>query len=158
MRLSPYLKLLLFITFVTLLSACNNDKTATSTPGEPGPVQEDPFNQINAALIEEGKITERSVSEIPEDAFTKEPFDEKDAKDQGEERPPEKIHPLLQEWIKTRAEDERERILINFQDDLKIRATKQELCVAFNICFTFLVYESLQISSVFSRVVSVLNA
>jgi serine protease AprX len=88
------------------------------SPGsEPGEA-EDPSNRINKAFVKEGKIVEFSVRMIPWDAFSREPFEEKIAKDRQEQRPPEKFHPLLRRWIAERPGDELELIMINFRDDL----------------------------------------
>ena len=79
---------------------------------------EDPFNQIYTALLRKGKVSKFSAKEIPWDAFSREPFEEKEAEDKEEERPPVNIHPLLREWIAQRPGDETELFLINFRDDL----------------------------------------
>src|SRR5512145_3201547 len=85
-------------------------------PGQP----EDPLNVINIARIERSRIIEPSAEAIPEDAFSSEQFEEKEAQDRGEPRPPEKIHPVLAEWIANRSGDETEQLLINFVDPIQI--------------------------------------
>jgi serine protease AprX len=85
-------------------------------PGEP----EDPFNVINVAAIEDAKIVELNVEELPEDAFSSEPFEEKETEDGEEPQPPEKIHPVLAESIANRPGDTTEEILINFVDPIQI--------------------------------------
>lgn len=86
---------------------------------EPGEV-EDPFNQINTALMRKGKITKFSVQPIPWDAFSKEPFEKKDPPDEEVKRSPEKIHPVLRKWIAERNGEEVEHIVLNFRDDLSL--------------------------------------
>jgi serine protease AprX len=92
-----------------------NERT-TLEPGE----SEDPFNVINVAAIEDAKIVELNVEELPEDAFSSEPFEEKETEDGEEPRPPEKIHPVLAESIANRPGDTMEEILINFVDPIQI--------------------------------------
>jgi serine protease AprX len=81
---------------------------------------EDPFNQINMALLKKGKISKFSVAEIPWYGFSTEPFEEKRTEERDEKRRPEKIHPVLKDWIAKRAADETELVMINFRDYLKI--------------------------------------
>jgi len=88
----------------------------TLEPGE----SEDLVNVVNVARIEEAKIVESYVEELPEDAFSSEPFEEKEERDGGEPRPPEKIHPVLAESIANRPGDETEQILICFVDPIQI--------------------------------------
>ena len=93
-----------------------NTKGSLQGPGG----SEDPFDQINTAVLKKGKITRRTVQEVPWDAFSKEPFEKKDSQDEGVTRPPEKLHAVLRKWIAERAGEEKELIVINFRDDLKI--------------------------------------
>jgi serine protease AprX len=93
-----------------------NTKGSLQGPGG----SEDPFDQINTAVLKKGKITRRTVQEVPWDAFSKEPFEKKDTQDEGVTRPPEKLHVVLRKWIAERAGEEKELIVINFRDDLKI--------------------------------------
>jgi hypothetical protein len=88
----------------------------TLEPGEP----EDRVNVINVARIEKAKIVELNVEELPEDAFSSEPFEEKETEDGEEPRPAEKIHPVLAESIANRPGDTMEEILINFVDPIQI--------------------------------------
>ncbi len=75
---------------------------------------------INAAVVENAEIVSFSVSRIPPDAFSDDPFEEKPDEDGGEVSPPERIHPVLAEWLETRPGDERVRLVVNFSDSLTI--------------------------------------
>ena len=82
--------------------------------------QEDPFNQLNTITFENAKITQREVSEIPQDAFSRDPFDDKQAADSLRVPAVEKLHPVLRQLLNDRPGEERIRILINFRDDVQI--------------------------------------
>jgi hypothetical protein len=131
-------KVFLLLTALALLAvACNpTAPTATVTPTftpEPrmtdtpqpaddpvaGREDEDPQNIIYGALFEEAKIADMTREELPGDAITDTPFEEKEREDLPEPQPPTKIHPLLREWLDTRP-DERDLILIVFADDMDI--------------------------------------
>ncbi len=103
----------LLFSLIVLLSACEKPAPA---PRE----DEDPVNKINAALLENGKIVKFSADEIPKDAFSQQPFEEKTPEDEGEEQPQEKIHPVLKKWIEERPGNEKERLVINFRDEVRI--------------------------------------
>lgn len=81
---------------------------------------EDPFNLVTTAVFEEGKIVEQWVDEIGRDAFGHDPTKRKEVEDPVEEQPPEKIHPVLREWLGERPEDDFEILMINFRDDIEI--------------------------------------
>jgi serine protease AprX len=81
---------------------------------------EDPFNHINTALVKKGKIVKFSVQEIPWQAFSNEQFDKKEFEENGEKLHQEKLHPVLKKWISERSEEEKDLIMINFRDDLKL--------------------------------------
>ncbi len=128
---------LLLTTLALLVVACNPTAptatpTATFTPeprvtDTPQPAEdpvagredEDPQNIIYGALFEEAKIADMTREELPGDAITDTPFEEKEREDVPEPQPPTKIHPLLREWLDTRP-DERDLILIVFADDMDI--------------------------------------
>ena len=80
----------------------------------------DPFNKINTARIDSAKVIEYKSMDIPDDAFSDEPFDEKKTDEDTLVQPPEKIHPLLKQWLTERPGNEIDTILINFRDDLTI--------------------------------------
>jgi hypothetical protein len=87
----------------------------------PAPHQsEDPLNLSHTALIEQGKIERFRTGNIPPDAFSQKPFARKQTDEEIREQPREKIHPVLQRWLATRAMEEPELILINLRDDVKI--------------------------------------
>ena len=85
--------------------------------------REQPFNQIITVALEDGRVVEHSIEDLPEDAFSEEPFEtEKPEPEQAEreqESPPNKIHPVLRAMIDERPED-REFIVINLRDDIRI--------------------------------------
>lgn len=81
---------------------------------------EDPFNQIHRALLKKGRTSKYSVEEIPWQAFSKEPFEKKEAEDKEKRRRPEKIHPLLKKWLAERKGGETEQLIISFRDDISI--------------------------------------
>jgi len=117
-RINRHSKLLiaLLLVFALLATAYPYNQAPLSRRGE----AEEPFNQLNAALFERARIVKFSSEQVPKDAFSQPPFREKPIEDAGEERPPEKIHPLLKEWVLRRGAQETELIMINFRDRLKI--------------------------------------
>jgi len=116
MCLTRYLNAVVVLSLILILAACTPIPgpivPVTPTPEEPTPDPqdgEDPFNQINTALIQDAKVAEFSAREIPKDAFAYEPFEEKEVEEEkpGEEGPREKIHPVLMKWLAERPADER---------------------------------------------------
>lgn len=81
---------------------------------------EDPFNVIHRAVIEDGKVSDYTTEEIPEEAFSRTPFEREKDEEEVRPRTPEKIHPLLQRWIADRSGSERELVVVNFRDDVRI--------------------------------------
>jgi serine protease AprX len=81
---------------------------------------EQPFDQINTAIIRKGKTVKFSAENIPWYAFSTEPFDKKDVEENEVKPEREKLHPLLKKWMEQRSGDEKELIIINFRDDLKV--------------------------------------
>jgi hypothetical protein len=81
---------------------------------------EDPFNLIHTARIRKGKISKRTVAEIPWQAFSIEPFEKKRARDRERKRPDTKVHPLLETWLRDRDPDERVQLLVRLRDDLRM--------------------------------------
>jgi len=129
MCVTRYLDVVVVVSLILLLAACapipGPIVPITPTPVEPSPDpqdSEDPFDQINTALIQDAKVAEFSAREIPKDAFTYEPFEEKEVEEEKpeEERPREKIHPALMEWLAKRPADERMLFVINFRDEVTI--------------------------------------
>ena len=57
---------------------------------------EDPFNQIYTAVLRKGSVSKFSAKELAWDAFSREPFEEKQAEDKEEERLPVNIHLVLE--------------------------------------------------------------
>jgi serine protease AprX len=82
--------------------------------------QEQPFNQIVTVHLDGGQTVDSSIEELPRDAFSEEPLEvEKEGEEEEEERPPEKIHPVLRTLLDERPND-REQLLINLSDDMTI--------------------------------------
>lgn len=81
---------------------------------------DDPYNLIHVALVEEGKIVEDSVEEIPPSSFSYDPQREKKAEDEEREPRVDKLHPVLMEWLEERPGDERELLVVNLVDDMTI--------------------------------------
>ena len=85
--------------------------------------REQPFNQIITVGLEDGRVVEHSIEDLPEDAFSEEPFEtEKPEPEEAvreQESPPNKIHPVLRAMIDERPDD-REFIVINLRDDMRI--------------------------------------
>ena len=81
---------------------------------------EDPLNLIHIARVQKGKITRRTVEDVPWDAFSSEPFEKKKSKDRERKRRPEKLHPLLRQWLEERGGDARDQFIVGFRDDLVI--------------------------------------
>ena len=81
---------------------------------------EDPFDLIHSARVRKGRVSKLTTEEVPWHSFSTEPFEGKRAKDRERARQPEKLHPLLREWLSERGADERAQLLVGFRDDLKI--------------------------------------
>ncbi|HWM91642.1 MAG TPA: S8 family serine peptidase [Thermoanaerobaculia bacterium] len=82
---------------------------------------EDPFDEINRARIENGRIVERTVESLPKGARSSVKSAQEIKMDAGEEVPPSKIHPLVQSWLMTSLDGQRsERLVVVFRDELKI--------------------------------------
>lgn len=105
------------------LGACATAPPVSQEPGEapiprPG---EDPFNIVYTARIEGGEVVETEATPLPEDAFSHEPFElDKETDGEAEPEPPSRIHPLLERWLEERDHGERERLVVNFVDELEI--------------------------------------
>jgi serine protease AprX len=85
-----------------------------------GQAGEDPFNLVHTARMRRGKISKLSVEELGWDVFSREPFERKRPRDRERKRPPEKLHPVLRQWLDERGADKREEVLVSFRDDLEI--------------------------------------
>ncbi len=111
-RWSFYLSSLLLL--AVLISTCK--RRPIPEPRE----NEDPFNLVNTAMIENGKIIQFSAADLPKEAISQEPFERKQPEDEGEVRPVEKIHPVLKKWLEERPGEQKERLMINFRDEMRI--------------------------------------
>ncbi|MEO8379814.1 MAG: hypothetical protein ABI779_09145, partial [Acidobacteriota bacterium] len=122
----------ILVVALLLAAACSSQRQATSLapptlapPTLVPPLQTDlretpdPDNVIHTLRIEDGKLVASSSAEIPKDAFSFEPFDEKDERS-PEVSPPQKIHPLLEKWIASRDPDAVEAVIINFRDTVQV--------------------------------------
>ena len=130
--MKEYLRLLYPVLFAAILlvvpTPCIAEEGSIPTGndggenGEEGELDEaeDPFNQINIIVLEEGKVIKREVGEISEGAFTSEPFEDKQRQDSLRVPPVNKIHPYLRQLLDEQSGDERIRVVINFRDDLRI--------------------------------------
>ena len=78
---------------------------------------EDPFNLIHRIEFEDAQVMDFSVEEIPEAILSDRPQKRIEL---PEPQPPDKIHPLLAEWVAERRGNEREVLIITFQDDLEL--------------------------------------
>jgi serine protease AprX len=101
-----------------------------SLPPVPEREREAPFNHIYTAVLSEGRAVDFSVQELPPSAFSIEPFSHETRKPRispEHTRPRDKIHPKLQARLATlrpdeaeRSQDQRERFIITFRDDVKM--------------------------------------
>jgi hypothetical protein len=80
---------------------------------------EDPFNQINTALIEGAQVTTYFKRKLPERATVEVPIPEKEPIDAVPARPVSRIHPLLAQWLAERP-DASEPLLITLRDDVSV--------------------------------------
>lgn len=87
---------------------------AQPLPGE----AEDPFHQVHRIDLEDGRVVGRSTSELPREAFSTGRGEWKVPPPAREVRPLDKIHHELREMDLGSAE--RRRLIITFQDDLRI--------------------------------------
>jgi hypothetical protein len=105
----------LLISLAMLPTACSYTEARTLEHGE----NEDPFNQINTALVKNSKIQQFFVQEISRDAFSNRSFQRNKAI-AAAEQPREKIHPMLKKTLASRAANETALLVINFRDEVKI--------------------------------------
>ncbi|HEX5761192.1 MAG TPA: S8 family serine peptidase [Thermoanaerobaculia bacterium] len=103
------------------------EEERTSAPEEtaPGALDEraegeDPFDQINVARVEKGKITQLNVERLPPEARSTVQFEKKGREDAADEKPRPKVHPLVERWTASRRGEERERFVVVFRDDVKV--------------------------------------
>ncbi len=99
-------------------------------PADPGPTiaplstdlreTPDPDNVIHTLQVENGKIVASSSTEIPKEAFSFQELDRRKDEKVPEPRPPEKIHPLLEKWIGSRAADSTEAVVVTFRDNMVV--------------------------------------
>jgi hypothetical protein len=70
--------------------------------------------------VEGAKIASVSRAEIPKDAFSFEPFDQKKEERPPDVRAPRKIHPLLEKWLGSRDAGSTETVVITFRENMQI--------------------------------------
>jgi subtilisin family serine protease len=81
----------------------------------------DRTNVVYSAELHRGTIQRSEREELPRNAFSAEPFDEKEVPEaEPVPRSRETIHPQLRQWVEERPGDDAELVLINFRDDLTI--------------------------------------
>jgi serine protease AprX len=81
---------------------------------------EDPYHEIYEASFVNGQVTRFSVTPIPKQAFAQEPVPTEAAQPVRPAPPGEKIHPLVKGWLGKRPGQERELVVVRFQDNLTI--------------------------------------
>jgi serine protease AprX len=98
-----------------------------STQAPPRPKEaEDPFNRINATVLENGKVVEFSSSDLPAAAVSQRAAEAEISLNTGKpdaigEPTREKIHPLLRNMISARAAaGEKEPVIITFRENIRI--------------------------------------
>jgi hypothetical protein len=77
------------------------------------------LNLVHRARLKKGRTSNVSHERLAWDAFSREPFEAKQAADQAKRRPPNKIHPVLEKWISERGADTKP-LIVTFRDDLRI--------------------------------------
>lgn len=80
---------------------------------------EDPYNMIFSAEINPEKPGRVSISRLPSDAFKDIPF-KRNKPTAEKERTPERIHPVLQDWLTTRDLSEEETLILTFKENITI--------------------------------------
>lgn len=108
------------------LAAQGQEKPAAKTEKQRPPQErpdlrekEDVSNRIFGAEIRKGRVVRFTATDIARDAFSDKPFEKTKDEKPVEERPPGKIHPLLEKWLRDRPGGT-EKIVINFRDDFRI--------------------------------------
>lgn len=92
----------------------------SSAPGFAQGRSED-HNQIVTAVVKDGKTVSVTRQPIPEEAFSFEaPLPKTAEEDFVPAGPREKIHPLLKEWVERRDPREKELVVVNFRDEIRI--------------------------------------
>lgn len=101
---------------ITTINTSIDTNTATTPETSP---YEDPYNMIFSAEFNPEKPGKVSVTRIPSDAFKDIPF--KQSKPKPEEvRTPERIHPVLVNWLNERDLSEEETLILTFKENIKI--------------------------------------
>lgn len=80
---------------------------------------EDPTHVIHAAVLKDGRAVEYKAVDIPREAFSDKPF-KRAKRPAPRDRAPDKVHPLLQRWLREREGDEVEPLVLNLRDDVRI--------------------------------------
>ena len=80
---------------------------------------EDPYNIVFSAEFNPEKPGRVSAKPIPEDAFQTIPF-KRNKPAPERERAPERIHPLLQEWLSYRDLSDEETLVLTFKENITI--------------------------------------
>jgi len=89
-------------------------------PPKPPRVEEDPFNEVREVLVDRYlEDVSFRVSELPENAFSYEPIDPGRKPDDVEPIQPDRVHPVLVEWMKTDPEAV-VPVIIVLADDVQI--------------------------------------
>jgi serine protease AprX len=116
-----------FLVAAVLLEACA--RTTVPGPGSDTGVKQDPpdlresediSNRVFGARIEKGKVVEFTAIDIPESGFSRAPFEKTKPEPPPRDVVPDKIHPLLDRWIRSRPGTEVVTVVVNFRDDLRI--------------------------------------
>lgn len=106
------------------ITAISPTKLSTGTVvGNPVNIEtspnEDPYNMIFSAEFNLEKPGKVSATRLPSDAFKDIPFKQNKPKPEGE-RTPERIHPLLVDWLNERDLSEEETLILTFKENISI--------------------------------------
>lgn len=77
----------------------------------------DPVNRAYRVILDDARPASPTSFAIPADAFSSAPSEKAAA---AATTQPDKIGPLVREWMATRRPDDRERLVVNFADDVEI--------------------------------------
>lgn len=73
----------------------------------------DPVNQVHSAVLKNGRFSDVKTAPLAGSAFVTEPNEPKPG-DPSTPQPPSKLHPVVQEWLRTRPDADRVEVLISF--------------------------------------------
>jgi hypothetical protein len=118
LRLLGLATIVFTLMFGTVFTSGKTDPSITAS--DQRKVGEEPFNLIHSAFLETGRAAQQTITSIPPEAFSYEPFTRLPLASVAMIQQQEKIHPKLKQRLKGAVANEGERVIINFRDNVAI--------------------------------------